>query len=226
MTSDVNPSPGLPPLRQAQVAHTEERILAAATDLFLAEGYPATTLAAVARRAQVGARTVYVRFGTKAALFKRVIDVAIVGDTEPVDVLGRAWAQNAFTAPTATERIAAFAAGGRQIMERTGALFAVAQQAAAVEPLIAGFWQQGREQTRRVHGVFWTRMAADGLLDPDTDLDWLIDTTTLLSAAETYLLITRMLGWDLDTYQDWLLTSMTRMAAVDGTAMPVPRPEG
>jgi AcrR family transcriptional regulator len=224
MTGDVNPPAGLPPLRQAQVAHTEERILAAATELFLTEGYAATTLAAVARRARVGARTVYVRFGTKAALFKRVIDVAIVGDTEPVDVLGRAWTQDAFSAPTAAGRITAFAAGGRQIMERTGALFAVAQQAAAVEPLIAGFWQQGRAQTRHVHALFWTRMADDGLLDPDTDLDWLIDTTTLLGAAETYLLITRMIGWDLDTYQDWLVTSMTRLAA--GGGAPVPRSEG
>jgi AcrR family transcriptional regulator len=226
MSSDVNPSVGLPPLRQAQVAHTEERILAAAAELFLAEGYPATTLAAVARRAQVGARTVYVRFGTKAALFKRVIDVAIVGDTEPVDALGRAWTRSAFSAPTAAARITAFAAGSRQIMARTGALFAVAQQAAAVEPLIAGFWQQGREQTRNVLGLFWTRMAADGLLDPDTDLDWLVDTTALLSAAETYLLITRMPGWDLDTYQDWLVTSMTRLAAVGGAVAPRPQPEG
>ena len=73
-------------LRQAQTALTEQRILAAATELFLADGYVATTLEAVARRARVAARTVYVRFGTKAALFKRVVDVAIVGDTEPVDV--------------------------------------------------------------------------------------------------------------------------------------------
>jgi AcrR family transcriptional regulator len=225
VTSEVNPA-ALPPLRQAQVAHTEERIVAAATELFLAEGYQATTLAAVARQAQVGARTVYVRFGTKAALFKRVIDVAIVGDTQPVDVLGREWTHSAFTSPIAAARIAAFAAGGRQIMERTGALFAVAQQAAAVEPLIAGFWQQGREQTRHVHALFWTRMAADGLLDPDTDLDWLIDTTTLLGAAETYLLITRMIGWDLDTYQDWLVTSMIRLAAAGGTAAPDSPPAG
>ena len=77
-------------------------------------------------------------------------------------------------------------------MQRTGALFAVAQQAAAVEPLIAGFWQQGREQSRRVHALFWTRMAEDGLLDPAVDLAWLIDTTSILAAAETYLLVTRM----------------------------------
>jgi len=214
MTGDVNPAGSLPPLRQAQIAQTEQRIVAAATDLFLADGYPATTLEAVARRAQVGARTVYLRFGTKAALFKRVVDVAIVGDTEPVDVLGRDWMQAALTAPTAAERIAASAAAGRQIMERTGALFAVAQQAAAVEPLIAGFWQQGREQTRRAHAVFWTRMADAGLLDPRLDLDWLIDTTTILAAAETYLLITRLTSWDLDAYQDWLAATYARLARV------------
>jgi AcrR family transcriptional regulator len=213
MTGDVNPAGALPSLRQAQVAHTEQRILAAATELFLEGGYLATTLEGVARRAQVAARTVYLRFGTKAALFKRVIDVAIVGDTEPVDVLGRDWVQAAMTAPTAAERIAASAAAGRQIMQRTGALFAVAQQAAAVEPLIAGFWQQGREQSRHVHALFWTRMAEDGLLGPAADLPWLIDTTSILAAAETYLLVTRMTGWDLDAYERWLARTLSQLMA-------------
>jgi AcrR family transcriptional regulator len=212
VSGDVNSAGALPSLRQAQIAQTEQRILAAATELFLADGYVATTLEAVAKRAQVGARTVYLRFGTKAALFKRVVDVAVVGDTEPVDVLGRDWMQAALTAPTAAERIAASAAAARQIMERTGALFAVAQQAAAVEPLIAAQWQLGREQTRYAHAVFWTRMAEDGLLDPVLDLDWLIDTSTILAAAETYLLIMRLTSWDLDTYQDWLVTTTVRLS--------------
>ena len=116
------------------------------------------------------------------------------------------------TTPTAAERIAASAAAIRQIMQRTGALFAVAQQAAAVEPLIAGFWQQGREQSRQAQAVFWTRMADDGLLDPAIDLGWLIDTASILGAAETYLLITRVNGWDLDEYQDWLTVTLTRLS--------------
>jgi AcrR family transcriptional regulator len=213
MSDDVNSAGALPSLRQAQVAHTEQRILAAATELFVEGGYLATTLEAVARRAQVGARTVYLRFGTKAALFKRVIDVAVAGDTEPVDVLGRDWMQAAMTAPTAAERIAASAAASRQIMQRTGALFAVAQQAAAVEPLIAGFWQQGREQTRHAFAVFWTRMAEDGLLGPAADLAWLIDTTSILAAAETYLLVTRTTGWDLDAYERWLIRTFSQLMA-------------
>jgi hypothetical protein len=156
---------------------------------------------------------VYVRFGTKAALLKRVVDVAIVGDTEPVDVLGRDWMQQALTAPTLAERLAAEAAAGRQIMERTGALFGVAQQAAAVEPLIAEFWQEGRSQLRYGQEVFWTRLAQDGLLPAGADLAWLIDTASVISAAETYLLVTRMHGWDLDAYQEWLGLTLTRLVA-------------
>jgi AcrR family transcriptional regulator len=213
MTSDVNPPAPGTTLRQAQTALTEQRIVAAATGLFLADGYVATTLEAVARRARVAARTVYVRFGTKAALLKRVVDVAIVGDTQPVGVLGRDWMKQALTAPTLAERLAAEAAAGRQIMERTGALFGVAQQAAAVEPLIAEFWQEGRSQLRYGQEVFWTRLAQDGLLPAGADLAWLIETASVMSAAETYLLVTRMHGWDLNSYQEWLGLTLTRLVA-------------
>ena len=46
---------------------------------------------------------------------------------------------------------------------------------------------------------------------PALDLDWLIDTSTILASAETYLLITRLTNWDLDAYQDWLVTTGTRL---------------
>ena len=219
MVPPVNPTPRDDRLRRAQVARTEQAIIDAATGLFLARGYTATTLASVAEAAQVGARTVYVRFGTKAALLKRVIDVAIVGDTQPVDVLGRDPVRTAMTAPTAAQRITAMASAARQIMQRAGALFAVAQEAAAVEPLMTEYWQQGRQQTRHVHRVIWTQMTRDDLLEPSCDLDRIIDTSSLLAAAETYLLITRMLSWDLDAYQAWLRDTLTRIAA-DSTRNP------
>jgi AcrR family transcriptional regulator len=224
MKEDVNPVDAQPSLRQAQVALTEERIIASAAALFLAEGYVATTLEAVARRAGVSARTVYVRFGTKAALFKRVVDVAIVGDTAAVDVLGRQPMQQALSAASAAERIAALAALGRAIMERTGALFAVARQAAAVEPVIEEFWQQGRAQSRYTQQVFWTQLGADGLLAPGADLGWLIDTAAITGSAESYLLISAMLGWDLDAYQGWLEVTLTRLATAAAAPSPDPHP--
>ena len=48
---------------------------------------------------------------------------------------------------------------------------------------------------------------------PGIGLSWLIDTSTILAAAETYLLTTRLTSWDLDTYQSWLATTFTQLAA-------------
>ncbi len=205
---------------QRQVARTEGRVLEAATRLFLDRGYTATTVEDIAEAADVGARTVYVRFATKAALFKRVVDVAIVGDADPVALLGRPGMQVALTAPSADGRIAAVAALNRQILERTGPLFAVAQQAAAVEPLIQEYWQQGRQGLRSGQRAVWSRMVEDGLLDPAVDLGWLIDTASVVMSPETYLLITRMLEWDLDGYEAWLVRTLTHL--VGATADPSP----
>ena len=91
----------LSPLRADHVAETERRIIDAARRLFIRDGYVATSLAAVALEAGVAERTLYVRFRTKALLFQRVVEVAIVGDTARVPARERAWAEASFTARTA-----------------------------------------------------------------------------------------------------------------------------
>ena len=50
-----------------------EKILAVATELFLAEGYGATSIELVARRAGIAKRTFYHRFADKPALFGAVV---------------------------------------------------------------------------------------------------------------------------------------------------------
>jgi hypothetical protein len=117
----------------------------------------------------------------------------------------------AMISPILEERVTAVGRVPRQIMGRTGALFVVAQQAAAVEPLIAEFWQQGRKQSCHAQRLIWTKAAGDGLLPPGTDLEWLIVTAGLLAAAETYLLSTRVTTWDLDDYEGWIRTTLTRL---------------
>jgi len=200
-------------LRAARVAETEERILAAARDLFVRDGYAATSLTAVADAARVGHRTVYVRFGSKAELLKRVVDVAIVGDTQNVDMQGRDWYQAALTAPTTDERIRLFADGSAALMARAGDVFAVAQQAEPVEPVIADAARAGRAATRDSLRGFFTALRDDGLLSAGADLDWLCDTAGVLAHANTYLLIRETLGWTTGQYQTWLRTTWERLIA-------------
>ncbi|WP_019928527.1 TetR/AcrR family transcriptional regulator [Nocardia sp. BMG111209] len=213
------------PLWDARKAETERKILDAATRLFVADGYAATSLAAVAEAAAVGARTVYLRFGSKAELLKRAIDVALVGDTEEVDLAHRDWYVRAATAPTLEERIAGYARGAREVMERAAPLIAVAAAAEAGEPLIAQDARTGRTATQRNIADLWRRMHADGLLHPDADLEWIITTAGTLAQAETYNLMIRTLDWDPATYQQWLYGTWLRFATTPSTLIePSPGP--
>lgn len=70
----------------ADAARLRERILDVATKLFFAEGYGATSIEAVARRARISKRTFYHRFPDKAALFGAVIHRIIDRLRPPSDV--------------------------------------------------------------------------------------------------------------------------------------------
>src|ERR1700744_5223039 len=85
--------------RGAQPRQPRARVRAAATQQFLAAGYPGTTMKAVAATAGVSVPTVEAAFGTKAKLLKAAIDVATAGDDAPVAMLDRAWAVRAEAGP-------------------------------------------------------------------------------------------------------------------------------
>jgi AcrR family transcriptional regulator len=87
------------PSRQ-DAAQLSDRILDAATDLFFARGYGATSIEAVAQRARISKRTFYHRFDDKATLFgaalHRIIEslrpppaIPIVAGAEVADILRR-----------------------------------------------------------------------------------------------------------------------------------------
>jgi AcrR family transcriptional regulator len=197
--------------QKARVAETEGRILRAATRLFIRRGYQGTTLAQVADAAGVSHRTVYVRFGTKAELLKRATDVALVGDTRPVDVAHREWFHTALTAQTLSARTSALADGTADLMQRTGDLFEVVLQAQVTEPLLAEALQAGRAATRENIRTFVQVAAADGLLHTSADIDWLAETAAVVLHAETYLLLRRTRRWADEDYRDWLLATLLRL---------------
>jgi TetR/AcrR family transcriptional regulator, mexJK operon transcriptional repressor len=71
---------------RAAAEHLGAHILDAATELFLSDGYGATSVEAVARRAKISKRTLYHRFDDKAALFAAVVHRIIERLRPPADV--------------------------------------------------------------------------------------------------------------------------------------------
>ncbi len=88
MVATAQPQParrGGRPSRE-QAALLGDRILDVAADLFLTEGYGATSIEAVAQRAAISKRTFYHRFPDKAALFDAVLRRIIQGIGPSPDV--------------------------------------------------------------------------------------------------------------------------------------------
>ncbi|MEV6104017.1 helix-turn-helix domain-containing protein [Streptomyces sp. NPDC051940] len=198
-------------LRAARVAETKQRILDSARELFVRDGYHATTLTAVAEGAQLAPRTVYVRFGTKAALLRSVVDAAVAGDTAEQAVRDSDWYRAALTAGTLADRITALVTGTTDLMERAADLFEVVLQAQAAEPELADAFQAGRTATRELLLQFVRTARADGLLTEPADPEWQAETVALAGQAETYLLLRRTTRWTPQQYGRWLHSTLSEV---------------
>ena len=175
--------------QRARVAITERRILAAARELFIAQGYQDTTLSAVADRAGVGARTVYLRFGSKGTVLLRAAE-------QPVGVPPGA--------DGSLDPVGAFARQCRVRYEGLGGLVGVLAQAAATEPFVGDAVAQARATNRRAAAELVRTLRAAGRRSPRVDPEQAAETVGVLGAAETWLLLTESAGWDPDRYETWL----------------------
>lgn len=81
----IRPGPGRP--RRDQVEQRNAELLDHALDLFLERGFERTTIDAIAASVGMAKRTVYARYGDKAALFKAALQRAIDDMVVPIETL-------------------------------------------------------------------------------------------------------------------------------------------
>src|SRR3954468_23512976 len=79
------------PRRREQAEATRAQILDAAQRLFEAQGYAATTMAAIAAEAGVALKTVYVAFETKSGVLRALWHLVLRGDQDDVPMTERSW---------------------------------------------------------------------------------------------------------------------------------------
>lgn len=190
--------------RKEQARRTRARIRDAAAELFVADGYAATTITAIAERADVSAPTVYAAFGTKAALLSEAIDVALAGDDEPVALADRPEAQAPAGEPTPSEAAATFARIGTTVLIRAGMLLRAADAAAQQDPDLHPRWLAGhrgrlQDMTGAAHGF-----AAAGFLRDDITIDEAARLLWALTDPGTYCSFRLILGDDDAAYEQWL----------------------
>src|SRR5580693_3379169 len=166
-------------LRQQQAEQTRARVVAAAAELFAADGYARTTLAKIAAAAGVSTETVQGQ-GSKAALLIAAAEFAGVGVSGEENILNLEIGRTmiAIGEPQAAlDYVASFATG---VHERTAklapALFGGASSDPDLDRYLNEFFAGIKGQVRRVLDVFRER----GWLRDDVPFDELVETATVL----------------------------------------------
>jgi len=182
--------------RRQNAEQTRREILEAARTRFLEYGWYGAGMREIARDAGVSVETVYANFPSKAAVFKEVLNILVVGDDRPIPFLERPEFLAATSGPV-TERVKAHARIHADMLARVARLRMVLREAARADDDLAEIERtvlaEEREQARLILQTF--------LPDP-SDLD--VEGMQALYSSDVYMLLTEIRGWTSEQYIGWL----------------------
>lgn len=196
-------------LREAQARETRRLLVGAAADLFVREGYGATTIDAVAAAAGVSRKTVFTAVGGKLELLALALDWAIAGDDEPVALADRAEIASLFERDDATGILGDWLRLQVAIDVRIAGLFEALTVAAGLDPAARELLHDLQGRRRSGTGKLAAHLARTGPLRPGVstteaaDLIWLASDPVLYSR-----LVTRQ-GWSRKRFEGWLVRTTT-----------------
>jgi len=206
--------------RQAQSRATRAQVVATAGGLFLARGYPATTIEAVAAAADVPVASVYRLFGSKKAILSEVLQVSFVGDDEPAGLHDRPEARAAAAQADPAALLAGWARVARSVLTRSGPLQQMLRVAAEADPECAGLAETFRRQRLAGQALVARELASRGALAPGLTEEAALDTIYTLMSPEVHRVLTVERNLSADQYEAWLARALAA-TLLDGATPPV-----
>jgi len=195
--------------RAEQARATRRRITDRAHDLFLRQGYAATTIDQIAAEAGVAVQTVYFHFGNKATVLKQILDVLAVGDDEPVPMLDRPWVEQMRDEPDGRRALAIWLSNARAIFTRVAPIMKIVRDAAGADPEMAAQWQTSQQQRLTAQRVLAGHLADKQALRPGLDAEHAADIIFCLVSQEVYLQFTAERGWTPAQWAQWINHTLT-----------------
>lgn len=198
------------PSRAERARQTRRRMIDAARDLFVEQGYAATTMDQIASSAGVAVQTVYYTFKTKGQLVIEALEQAAAGDDDPVPASERPWMREMFAASSSQRVLALAVEHGAGVYERVAALWPAINAAAAADPAVAQYWSGVVAARRNGQRTIGLRVAELGGLRAGLDAERAADLTAVLVGPDVYTGLVRDAGWSVVDYRAWLFTTLVR----------------
>ena len=199
------------PRRAEQAAATRNAVLAAARELFVSNGYTATTVAEIADRARVSADTVYATVGRKPALLRELVETAISGSEQAVPAEQRDYVARIRAATSAREKITIYAQAITGIQQRMAPVFLALRDAASTDQECASLWAEIATRRATNMRTFAADVRTTGELRTDLSDDQVADIIWSMNAAEYWVLLVRERAWTPAQFEAWLTDAWTRL---------------
>lgn len=186
-------------LRARQAHQTRTEVLAAAVRLFATTGWTRTTLAGIAEEAGVAVETVYKGWRSKKALLRAAMDVAIVGDAEPVPLLERESFLSLRDAPPAQRLHDGFGLVADLYAGPLHGVWAAMKEAAAGDEEVAHWCRELEERRRSTLGEWLGVVYGREVDDAELDSLW------VQGSLEVFTKLTVERGWTSEQWRAWFV---------------------
>jgi AcrR family transcriptional regulator len=206
MTKNVKTRGYNSPLRREQAARTRQRILDAAGDLFVQQGYGTTSIRRIADAAQVAPDTVYATFGSKARLLTALLDIRLAPGGQ-TSILDRPEMQAIREERDPRRLLRLFALDYAAMSERVRPVSEVLRTAKATEPEMATVREEIEahrlEYMRTI--VQWLAQRAKLRVPADraAQIVW------ALASPDVGRMLCDVQGWTTGEYASWLEDTLT-----------------
>jgi AcrR family transcriptional regulator len=193
-------------LRKDQAARTRVLIVDAAAGLFVSEGYPRTTVRAIAGRAGVSPDTVYAVFGSKVGVLTAVLNARLAPSGE-ASIMDTAGARAVRDEPDQRRQLHRFASDMAGVSARIRPIYEVLRTASAVEPEVGEVFAE-MEQHRLAHmrelaGWFARRGPLRVSRDRAAEILW------VLASPDVARMLCDVRGWSQSQHAAWLETMLS-----------------
>lgn len=188
--------------------------------LFLDGGYAGTTINDVATAAGVAVETIYRGFGSKAALFKGVMEAAVAGGAARAAVPpeDRPVVRAMIAEKNPRRVLKRHAATQSGIHSRAGPLYGVMMEAVAADPQLADVWRQLEAQRLTGMRRIAERLKRLGGIKQELSTEEAGDILWTINSLAVYNLLVVQRGWSPERYREWIASTNSHALLAKGGA--------
>ncbi len=206
----MNQRPYRSRVREERSAATHRRIIETARRLFTTQGYAATTIAQVAREADVSAQTIYNSIGNKGALLLAMNElIDEIGQVRPIQArVGESEDPREILRLTVQLR--------RHLMAGAGDIVVAIADAATSDPDVAKAYEDGQSRSRAGTRRIVERLQSLDALRGDLTADAAADALYAVLHHQIWTRLVDECGWSHDQFEEWCADLLERMLLSDG----------